>query len=185
MSKLDIHHPAMRIDQSEGVELARIARVSECAEVAPVDFEPFPGHRLHAHKGAAGRQLRTHFADIFLEDAVPAAVTEWAQPLFNNSGRDLRIFLQPFRDVAFERIEFARTVAERRSLRRRFEVLADRSPAHFQMALDFADGPALGPVKPVQVVDLFGIEHPLFLYAAGSAATPAGCCLQDGGRGNR
>jgi hypothetical protein len=35
------------------------------------------------------------------------------------------------------------------------------SPAHFQMAFDFADGPALGPVKPVQVIDLFGVEHRL------------------------
>src|SRR5579863_2614916 len=27
------------------------------------------------------------------------------------------------------------------------------------MAFDFADGPALRPVKPMQVVDLFGVEH--------------------------
>src|SRR5712691_1590688 len=43
MSELDIHHSAVRIDQSEGIELARITPVSERAEVAPVDFESFPG----------------------------------------------------------------------------------------------------------------------------------------------
>ena len=69
MRELDIQHSAVRIDQREGIELARIARVSERAEVAPIDFESFSGHRLHAHEGAAGRQLRPHFADIFLQDA--------------------------------------------------------------------------------------------------------------------
>jgi len=161
VSELDIHHSAVRIDQSESIELARIARVSERAEVAPVNFESFPGHRLHAHEGAAGSRLRTHLADIFLEDARAAGITERTQALFDDGGRDLRVLLQPFGDIALERIEFARTAAQRRSLRRRFEVLADRSPAHFQMAFDFADGPALGPVKPVQVIDLFGVEHRL------------------------
>jgi len=161
MSEFDVHHPAVRIDQGEGIQLTRIARVIERAEVAPVDLEPFPGHRLHAHESAARSQLRPHLADILLEDARTAAITEWPQALFDDSSTDLRVLIQPFGDVAFEGIEFARTAAERRSLRGRFEVFADCAPAHFEMALDSADGPALGPVKPVQVVDLFGVEHRL------------------------
>ena len=101
---------------------------------------------------------------------------------------------------------------ERWSLRRRFEVFADRSPAHFEMALDFADGPVFGPVKPVQVVDLFGVEHRLvplcgriggytsrLLFARWRHGEPGGaevlrlprlapelsCCLQDRPRRGR
>ncbi len=102
MSELDIHHSAVRIDQSESIELARIARVSECAEVSPVNFEAFPGHRLHAHEGAAGKRLRTHLADIFLEDARAAGITERAQALFDDGGCDQRILLQPCGDIALE-----------------------------------------------------------------------------------
>jgi hypothetical protein len=36
---------------------------------------------------------------------------------------------------------------------------ADRFPAHVEMPLDLADGPVLGPVEPVQIVDLFGGQH--------------------------
>ena len=161
MRELDIHHAAVSIDQGEGIQLTRIARIIERAEVAPVNLEAFPGDGFHADEGAAGLQLRTHPAYIFLEDARSAFVTEWSQALFDDSRGYLRVLLQPFGDVVFEGIEFARTAAERRSLRRRFEIFVNRAPAHFEMALDFADGPALGPVKPVQVVDLFGVKHRL------------------------
>ena len=52
--------------------------------MSPVDFESFAGAGLHAHKGAAGSELRTNVADIFLQDAVPAAVAERPQPLFES-----------------------------------------------------------------------------------------------------
>ena len=47
----------------------------DLAEVAPVDFESFPGHRLHAHKGAAGWR-RPRFAP----HARPRSATGWDGP---------------------------------------------------------------------------------------------------------
>jgi hypothetical protein len=88
-----------------------------------------------------------------------AAVTEWTQPLFDHGSRDFRIFFEPFGDVALEGIEFAETLPFPRALSRCIQVFADCLPTHLQMALDFADGPVLGPVEPVQVIDLIGGEH--------------------------
>jgi hypothetical protein len=53
----------------------------------------------------------------------------------------------------------ARPVAVHRALRRRVEIFADRLPAHVEMPLDLANGPVLGPVEPVQIVDLFDGQH--------------------------
>jgi hypothetical protein len=61
--------------------------------------------------------------------------------------------------AALERIELTRPVAVHRTLSRRIEVFADRFPAHVEMPLDLADGPVLGPVEPVKIVDLFGGQH--------------------------
>jgi hypothetical protein len=52
VSKLDIHHSAMTLDQGEGVQLAGIALVMERSEVAPVDFETIAGQGFHAHERA-------------------------------------------------------------------------------------------------------------------------------------
>ena len=81
-----------------------------------------------------------------------------------------------------EGIELARAIPMGGVLRGRIEILPDRLPANVEMPLDLADGPVLGPVEPVQVVDLFGASawRVLFRYAAESAARPEGCCLQDG-----
>ena len=41
--------------QREGIQLARIARVAQRTEVAPIELPVyFSGRRLHAHEGAAG-----------------------------------------------------------------------------------------------------------------------------------
>ena len=98
VSELDIEHPAVRFDQREGIQLACIARVAERTEVAPVDFESFSGRRLHADEGAAGCWLRTYFADMFLQNAVPAVVTERTQALLDDGGCDAWVLLQPFGD---------------------------------------------------------------------------------------
>ena len=46
-----------------------------------------------------------------------------------------------------------------RVLPRRFQVLLDRWPAHVQVAFDFADRAVLGPIHPVQIVDLLAGQH--------------------------
>jgi hypothetical protein len=61
--------------------------------------------------------------------------------------------------LPFERIEFTRAVAAQGILCGRIEIFSDRLPSHVELALDFADGPVLGPVKPVQFIDLIGSQH--------------------------
>jgi hypothetical protein len=41
VGELDIQHPAVGVDEREGIQLPHVARVAECAEVAPVDLESF------------------------------------------------------------------------------------------------------------------------------------------------
>jgi len=54
VSELQIRHPAVAIDQREGIQLALIAFVAESAEVAPVHLETIPGLGFHTHEGALG-----------------------------------------------------------------------------------------------------------------------------------
>ena len=61
--------------------------------------------------------------------------------------------------VTSEWIEFADAASQCRSLRGRLEIFSDRLPTDFQMAFNLANRPSLGPVEPVQVVDLIGGEH--------------------------
>ena len=129
VSELDIQHPAVCVDEREGIQFARVPRVTQRAEVAPVDFETLPSQRLHAHECSPGRNLWPDVAHICLQDAVPPAVTKWTQSLFDHSGTDRGIFLQPLGDVALEGVEFGGTNARCRALRRRIEILPDRLPS--------------------------------------------------------
>ena len=47
----------------------------------------------------------------------------------------------------------------RRRLRRHVQILLDGVPTHAQMLFDLADGPVLGPIQVMQIVDLIGGEH--------------------------
>ena len=96
----------------------------------------------------------------------------------------LGIFFQPFGDSGLEGIEFALALPRARVLAPAHpDTFLMVLPAHVEMPLDFADGPALGPVEPVQVVDLIGRQHGAFSVIRQKRRwTPAGCCLQDRGR---
>jgi hypothetical protein len=110
---------------------------------------------------------------------VTALISRGAQLLLDDGGAHAGIFLQPFGDGVLKRIEFARPGAVHRTLRWRIKIFTDGPEADVELPLDFADGPVLGPVEPVQIVDLFGGQHRNPLYAADRAARPEGCCLQD------
>ncbi len=123
------------------------------------------------------------------QQTMAAAITKLDHPLLDESGRDLRIFLQPLSNRRFERVELAAALAFRRSLRWRVQILLDGFPAHIEMALNLADRPVLGPVQPVQFVDLFACQHGFDGWCFASMPdsvirqklpkSPAGCCLQD------
>ena len=52
VSELDVEHPAVTLDQAEGIELPQVAGVVQGAEVTPVDLVTLGGSGLHAHEGA-------------------------------------------------------------------------------------------------------------------------------------
>ena len=81
----------------EGIQLARIARVVECAEVAPVDLEAFSCEGFHADEGPARRCLRADVPHVLSENAVTAVISQGAELLLDDGGGDGRVLLQPFR----------------------------------------------------------------------------------------
>ena len=95
----------MRIDQRESVEFALVAGIIERSEVPPVHFKAFAGEWFHSHEGAFGRELRTNFLNIVLQDAGTTGITERTQSLFDDCGSDERIFLQPFGNLVLEWIK--------------------------------------------------------------------------------
>lgn len=127
--------------------------------MAPVHLESFAGQRFHTDEGSFGSNVRARVAHIFPQNAVTALISGGAELLLDDGGAHAGIFLQPFGDGALERIELARPLTVHRTLGRRIEIFADRPPADVELSLDLADGPVLGPVEPVQIVDLFGGQH--------------------------
>src|SRR5260370_14003035 len=67
VGELQILHPAVRVNESEGVELPLVALVVERVEVTPVSFEAFARLGLHAHEGSLRLQLRTHFLHVLAQ----------------------------------------------------------------------------------------------------------------------
>jgi hypothetical protein len=76
MRELYKEHPAVRIDQSEGIEFSLVAGIIKRAEVSPVNLKAFAGEGLHAHEGALSRELGTNFPHILLQNAGAAGITE-------------------------------------------------------------------------------------------------------------
>jgi hypothetical protein len=111
--------------------------------------------------------LRTCFGLVALP-AEPAGAAEWAQPLLDDRAAHGGILFQPFGNGCFDGVEFACARSSCGTIHRRIEILQDGVLARAEMAFDFADGPVLGPVQPMQVVDLFGREDRVILLSGGN-----------------
>src|ERR1700729_2282891 len=81
VGELQILHPAVPIDEGEGVELPLVALVVERFEVTPVDLEAFAGLWFHTHKGSLRLQLRAHFMHVVAKNAAATGVTQRLDPL--------------------------------------------------------------------------------------------------------
>ena len=173
--ELQILHPAVPVNESEGVELPLIALVVERFEVTPVGLEAFARLWFHTHEGSLRLQLRAYFVHVLAQNAAATGVAQRAEPLPDHGGAGGRILFEQLGDGGLIRIEFAGPGPSRGSLGRHVQILLDRVPAHVQVALDLADRPVVGPVQAMQVVDLFGRKHGLdpHLYAQGVAGTRA------------
>src|SRR5436309_11664567 len=75
VSKLDIHLPAVTLNQAEGVELARRAVIDERPEVTPVDFKALTCCGFHANEGAPGFCLRPHGLQVVFNNRVASSET--------------------------------------------------------------------------------------------------------------
>ena len=159
VGELQIRHPAVPIDQSEGIQFALVALVVENAEMPPVHLEPFTGFWLHAHEGTLGLWLRAHLVDVRTQDGVSAVIAEGPQALLDHGRAGPGVLFQQFGDGRLEGIQFADAGPCGRRLRRRLQILLDGVPTHAQMLFDFANGPALHPIQVMQIVDLIGGEH--------------------------
>src|ERR1039457_6757633 len=146
VSELQIRHPAMSIDQREGIQLTLVAFVVESAEVAPVHLEALAGLGLHTHEGALGLWLRAHVVDVVTQDGVAAVVSEGPQALLDDSRAGAGVLLQQFGDGGLEALQLAGAGPGRRRLRRRLQILLDGPPTHSQVLFNLANGPVLDQI---------------------------------------
>src|SRR5271157_1950160 len=84
--ELQILHPAVPVNESEGVKLPLIALVVERFEVTPVGLEAFARLWLHAHEGSLRLQLRTHFVHVLAQNAATTGEAQWAESLPDHGG---------------------------------------------------------------------------------------------------
>ena len=102
----------------------------------PVNFKALSGQWLHSDEGAF-RRLWPRIAHVFADNTVASLISQGAELLFDDGGGNAGVFLKPFRDIAFEWIEFARAVAvQGLILCRRMEIFPDRPPPDIELALD-------------------------------------------------
>jgi hypothetical protein len=67
--ELQILHPAVPVNESEGVELPLIALVVKRFEVAPVGLEAFARLWFHTDEGSLWLQLRAYFVHVLAQNA--------------------------------------------------------------------------------------------------------------------
>ena len=70
--ELEIHLPAVTLDEAEGVQLSRVAFIDKRPEVTPVDLKPLARRRLHAHEGAPCFRFCSHGLQVIFDNRVAA-----------------------------------------------------------------------------------------------------------------
>src|SRR5207342_1729295 len=105
--ELQVLHPAVPVNESEGVELPLVALVVERVEVTPVGLEAFARLWFHTHEGSLGLQLRTNFVHVLAQNAATTGETQWAEPLPDHGGAGGRVRFEQLGDDGLIRIEFA------------------------------------------------------------------------------
>lgn len=130
VSELQILHPAVPVDQSEGIELPLIPVVIERIEVAPIDFEAFAWLWFHAHKSSLRFLLRPYLAHVLAKNTAAAGIAQRLKTLSDHGGAGGRIFIEQLQDGCFIGIELAGAGPSRRCLSRHVQILLDRLPAH-------------------------------------------------------
>src|SRR5712691_1917210 len=157
--ELDIHHASVTFHQRESVELALIAAVVEGAEMPPVDFEAISGQRFHAHVSAARGCLGADLVQIVFQDGDTAVEAAPAQSLQNHDRAGGGILFQQFTDGGVKRLQLAGSFGPGTWLRRLDEIFGYGAPVQVQVAGDLSQRPLLAPVKIVNLVDLFVVQH--------------------------
>ena len=159
VGELQVRHPAVSVNQGEGIQLTLVAFVVESAKVAPIHLEALASFWFHAHEGTPGLRLQAHLMDVLSQDGVAAVIAKGPQTLLDDGRAGAGVLLQQFGDGGFEGVQFADAGPPRRRLRRRLQILHDGPPTHAQMLFDLANGPVLDPIQVMQIVDLIGGEH--------------------------
>src|ERR1041385_2004988 len=96
VGELQIRHPAVPINQREGIQFTLVALIAERAEVTPVHLETLTGLGFHAHEGTLGLWLRAHLVDVLTQDAVAAVIAEGSQALLDDRRAGPGVLAQQF-----------------------------------------------------------------------------------------
>lgn len=70
--ELEIHLPAVALDETEGVQFSRGAFINKRSEVTPVDLKTLARCRLHAYEGAPGFRFAPHRLQVIFDNRVAA-----------------------------------------------------------------------------------------------------------------
>ena len=159
MGELDVEHPAVSLDQTEGTKVALVASVVQGSEMAPVDLEALRGAGFHAHEGAGRMCGAPQLADVISQNGDSTLVPERSQALQDDHGAGGRVLLQQVGDGRLERINLAGSLTVSGSLHRRLDVPPQSFSRQVQMASDLARRPMLAVEQAVNFVNAVGIQH--------------------------
>jgi hypothetical protein len=167
VGELDIEHPAVPLDQAEGIQFSFVPGIVHNAEVTPINLEAISGRGLHAHEGAGRMQRAPQFTDAGPQDGDAAIVTQRPETLQDDHGTGTGVLLKQAGYDWFEGIDLAGPRSASRGLHRRVDVLPNRPAGQMHVTGDLPHRPVLPVVQPVDFVDAVGIEHGSFVRQHG------------------
>src|SRR5271169_6715833 len=92
--ELQILHPAVPVNEGEGVEFPLIALVVQRVEVTPVGLEAFARLWFHAYEGSLRLQQRAYFVHVLAQNAAATGVAQRAEPLPDHGGAGGRVLFE-------------------------------------------------------------------------------------------
>jgi hypothetical protein len=138
VSELQVHLAAMRFDQTEGVELAHGAVISESIKVVPIDVAAFAGGGFNAHVRTTSCGTPTHRMEIVFQDRNATLVAELPEALCDHGRGGGWVFLEQLGDGGLEGIQFAGAIPAARCRHWSGQILGYGAAADVQVSGDFA-----------------------------------------------
>src|SRR6516225_2165915 len=136
VGELQVHLPAVGLDHTKAVKLARGAVVDQGAKVAPVDIVAFAGAGLDTNVGTTHHRVLPYRAQIVLDDGQSAVEAEGFQMLRDHRCVGVRVLLKQLGDRRFPGFDLMSALATTGFRRRRLEIPGDGAPADVELPGD-------------------------------------------------